>query len=93
MKEIGYDLFDYLWQGLKNVWKSISNWVGDKVDWILSKLKVWEKAQDKMGGGGSGGSSSGGRVGSNWTGTDNWRGGLNVGRRKRARVDGFAARH
>lgn len=45
---IGEDMFNYLWQGLKNVWESISGWVGEKVSWLTDKLAFWKRGQSEM---------------------------------------------
>ena len=48
-KNAGKNLFNALWDGLKEVWNNLS-WVSDKADWIKDKLSVWKKAKDKMSG-------------------------------------------
>jgi len=52
-KEIGKSMFNFVWEGMKSIWESISNWVSDKVDWLVDKLTFWKKTQDKMSGGGA----------------------------------------
>ena len=49
-KNAGKNLFNALWDGLKEVWNNLKSWVSDKVDWIRDKLSVWKKAKDKMSG-------------------------------------------
>ena len=49
-KNAGKNLFNALWDGLKEVWNNLKSWVSDKVDWIKDKLSVWQKAKDKMSG-------------------------------------------
>lgn len=49
-KNAGKNLFNALWDGLKEVWNNLKSWVSDKVDWIKEKLSVWKKAKDKMSG-------------------------------------------
>ena len=49
-KNAGKNLFNALWDGLKEVWNNLKSWVSDKVDWIKDKLSVWKKAKDKMSG-------------------------------------------
>ena len=46
-KNAGKNLFNALWDGLKEVWNNLKSWVSDKVDWIKDKLSVWKKAKDK----------------------------------------------
>ena len=50
LKNAGKNLFNALWDGLKEVWNNLKSWVSDKVDWIKDKLSVWKKAKDKMSG-------------------------------------------
>lgn len=52
---IGAEVFEYLWDGLKSVWTSISGWVGEKVDWLIAKLTFWDNGQKKMAYAGAGG--------------------------------------
>ena len=49
-KNAGKNLFNALWDGLKEVCNNLKSWVSDKVDWIKDKLSVWKKAKDKMSG-------------------------------------------
>lgn len=46
----GQAIFTSLWDGLKSVWTSISNWVSEKVSWLVDKLAFWRKSQKEMGG-------------------------------------------
>lgn len=48
--EVGAGLFNSLWDGLKSVWESISNWVTDKVNWLVDKLAFWRSGQSEMDG-------------------------------------------
>ena len=48
MWNIGYDLFNSLWDGIKSIWDGISSWVGDKVSWLMDKLTFWNNSTEKM---------------------------------------------
>ena len=37
-----------VWEGMKSVWSSISNWVEDKVNWLTDKLSFWKKSEAQM---------------------------------------------
>lgn len=39
MLQIGKDIINGLWNGLKNVWSSITGWVEEKANWIKNKFK------------------------------------------------------
>ena len=41
----GKEALDSLFDGMKSVWKSISDWVSEKVDWIIQK---WEKLKEAL---------------------------------------------
>lgn len=59
-KQIGHDMFNMVWEGMKNIWDGITSWVSEKVNWLKDKLMFWKKGQDEMtsdGGGSSGGGS------------------------------------
>ncbi|GEM_PF-1170227 len=58
-KDIGYNLFNMVWEGMKDIWNSINDWVSDKVDWLKDKLAFWKKGTDEMSGSGGGGGSRG----------------------------------
>lgn len=47
---IGESLFNFLWDGLVNVWNSISQWVSEKVGWLMDKLAFWRSGSDEMSG-------------------------------------------
>jgi phage-related minor tail protein len=53
-KQIGKDIFNYMWDGLKNVWNNISTWMTEKVNWIKDKLTFWDNSQKTMSGGSKG---------------------------------------
>lgn len=48
MIELGKNIFGGLWDGIKNVWSNISNWVSEKVSWLVDKLTFWKKGNDEM---------------------------------------------
>jgi phage-related minor tail protein len=66
LHDIGKQLFSSIWDGMKNIWSDIQNWVGNKVSWLTDKLSFWKKGQGQM----SGGSSSYGIDGSHANGLD-----------------------
>lgn len=70
LRQIGYDMFNNIWEGIKGIWNSIKSWIDSKVSWLKDKLTFWKSSQDKMSEGG------GSYIGSNAQGTDYWRGGL-----------------
>lgn len=39
---------EWMWNGLKSVWTSISNWVSEKVSWLADKLAFWRSAKKEM---------------------------------------------
>lgn len=49
---IGKQLFNALWDGLKNAWEDIAKWVGDRVTWLADKLAFWNKGKSQIDGGG-----------------------------------------
>lgn len=48
MWDIGADLFNGLWDGIKSIWDGIASWIGEKVDWMMDKLMFWRDAEDEM---------------------------------------------
>lgn len=48
MWNIGCDLFNSLWDGIKSIWAGISSWVSDKVSWLMDKLTFWDNSTSKM---------------------------------------------
>ena len=48
MIQAGRDIFNGLWDGLESVWNNISNWVSDKVSWMVDKLAFWDNGAKKM---------------------------------------------
>ena len=45
---IGQSIFNFLWDGLVSVWNSISNWVSEKVGWLMDKLTFWKNSSSEM---------------------------------------------
>lgn len=48
--EAGKEILNSLWDGMKEIWSSIFEWVEDKVAWITDKLFFWRSAKAEMGG-------------------------------------------
>jgi hypothetical protein len=44
----GKAAFELLWDGIKSVWDSISNWVSEKVGWLADKIMFWKKGSEEM---------------------------------------------
>ena len=61
MFEAGKEIFTMLWDGIKSIWTDIKGWVDEKVDWLIDKVKFWEKESEKIEDDGE--RSSGGRSG------------------------------
>lgn len=47
-KDLGKGMFNMVWEGMKSLWTSISNWVSDKVSWLVDKLAFWRKSNAEM---------------------------------------------
>ncbi len=56
-KNIGKELFNMVWEGMKNIWSSITGWITEKVEWLKDKLMFWKKGQEEMSSGGGGSSA------------------------------------
>lgn len=56
---IGKDILNGLWNGLKAVWTSLSNWISGKVTWIKDKLTIWKDSKLAMDNGTDGSHASG----------------------------------
>lgn len=56
---IGKDIFNSLWNGIKDIWGSISSWVSEKVSWLTDKLAFWRKGNNEMSGGNANAHASG----------------------------------
>ena len=46
--DVGKTMFTSMWNGMKSLWTSISDWITDKVNWLMSKLAFWRSAKDEM---------------------------------------------
>lgn len=79
MFEIGKDLFSSLWDGLKSIWNSISDWVSDKVSWLMDKLMFWRDSTNEMSSSGSINGSHEGGI--NYVPYDGYRAELHKGER------------
>lgn len=55
MLEIGEKIITGLWDGIKNIWQSLEQWVTEKVAWLMNRLAFWRSSQEEMSSGGSGG--------------------------------------
>ena len=49
-KEAGKTIFQGVWDGMKEMWTSLSTWVSEKVTWLLDKLAFWRSSKAEMGG-------------------------------------------
>lgn len=47
---IGANIFTAMWQGLVDIWNSISQWVSEKVSWLIDKLAFWRSGNSEMSG-------------------------------------------
>lgn len=47
---LGQSIFGALWDGLVNIWNSISQWVSEKVSWLIDKLAFWRSGNSEMSG-------------------------------------------
>ncbi|PNT94145.1 phage tail tape measure protein [Clostridium thermosuccinogenes] len=47
-KDIGKGMFNMIWEGMKGIWSSISNWISEKVSWLTDKLMFWKKSSNEM---------------------------------------------
>lgn len=47
-RSAGRAMFEAVWDGMKGIWSSISNWVSDKVSWLVDKLAFWRKSEREM---------------------------------------------
>lgn len=50
--DLGEGMFNMVWEGMKNIWNSLSTWVSEKVAWLIDKLAFWRNTQSAMSGGG-----------------------------------------
>lgn len=47
---LGYDMFNAIWEGMKSIWNSICSWVEEKVSWLADKLAFWRSGSAEMDG-------------------------------------------
>lgn len=45
---LGKNILNGVLTGLKSAWSSISNWVSEKVNWLIDKLTFWSDSQAEM---------------------------------------------
>lgn len=50
-KNAGKAMFTAVWDGMKEIWTSLSTWVSDKIEWLIDKLAFWRKSEKEMSGG------------------------------------------
>lgn len=48
MVQLGKNILNGLWDGIKSVWASIWNWVNEKVAWLKDKLTFWKNGNASM---------------------------------------------
>lgn len=48
MVQLGKNILNGLWDGIKSVWASIWNWVNEKVAWLVDKLSFWRRGNASM---------------------------------------------
>ncbi len=53
-KNAGKAVFDAVWEGMKEIWERLTNWVNDKVSWLTEKLAFWRSSKAEMSDGGGG---------------------------------------
>ena len=46
-KQVGTDIFNGVWDGIKGVWEGISNYISAKISWLTSKLSFWDTIKTK----------------------------------------------
>lgn len=46
--QLGKNAIQFLWDGMKSVWASISDWVSEKVNWLANKLAFWKSSTSQM---------------------------------------------
>lgn len=46
--QLGKNAIQFLWDGMKSVWASISDWVSEKVNWMANKLAFWKSGTSQM---------------------------------------------
>lgn len=44
----GCNAFQNLWEGMKEIWRSLKDWVTDTINWLKEKLAFWRSANREM---------------------------------------------
>ena len=44
----GCNVFQNLWEGMKEIWRSLKDWVTDTINWLKEKLAFWRSANREM---------------------------------------------
>ena len=47
-KNAGRNIFNGVWDGIKEIWNSLKTWVEDKINWLKEKLSIWKSTKSKM---------------------------------------------
>lgn len=55
----GCNAFQNLWEGMKEIWRSLKDWVTDTINWLKDKLAFWRSANDEMNDGADGSHAGG----------------------------------
>lgn len=55
----GVNAFQNLWEGMKEIWRSLKDWVTDTINWLKDKLAFWRSANDEMNDGADGSHAGG----------------------------------
>lgn len=74
VKKAGADMINSVWEGMKGIWNDVSGWVSDKVSWLVDKLAFWKKSKSDINK--SKKEIDGISVENNYTGTNDFKGGL-----------------
>lgn len=57
--QAGKDLFNGMWDGMRQIWENLKGWVSDTVSWLADKLTFWRNSQDEMSDGADGSHAKG----------------------------------
>lgn len=55
----GVNAFSSLWEGMKEIWRSLKDWVTDTINWLKDKLAFWRSANEEMSEGADGSHAGG----------------------------------
>lgn len=55
----GVNAFQNLWEGMKEIWRSLKEWVTDTISWLKEKLAFWRSANEEMSEGADGSHAGG----------------------------------